>query len=114
MELIYKNDYGTCYSVEHGPSSKHNIQMVIGTVGVFMTGRDMDALLHVVRNSHEPCHCENCGGKRRNTILTTSPLIDFSLKVNEDVLLEIEDLIVGTNFMLNIEIELDKHSIKYN
>jgi len=114
MELIYENEYGRCYSVSHGPSIKHNIQMVIGTVGVFMTGKDMEALLLVVRNSHAPCNCENCGGKRRNKILTTSVLIDFCLKVDEHILPLIEDLIVGTNFMLNMGIELDKHRIKFS
>ncbi|PCH74700.1 MAG: hypothetical protein COB98_09955, partial [Flavobacteriaceae bacterium] len=68
----------------------------------------------VVRNSHEPCNCPNCGGKRRETIWTTSALVDFCLKVDESVLLQIEDLIVGTNFMLNMSVELEKHSIKCN
>ncbi|MBL4745806.1 MAG: hypothetical protein JKY08_05510 [Flavobacteriaceae bacterium] len=114
MELIYKNDYGTSYSVEYGPSEAHNIQLVIGTVGIFMTEKDLDVLLRVVRNSHTPCNCENCGGKRRNTIWSTSSLIDFCLKVDKKRLLLIEDLIVGTNFILNMSLELDKHSIKCN
>lgn len=114
MELIYKNEYGSCFSVEHGPSSKHNIQMIIGTVGIFMTERDMDSLLRVVRNSHEPCNCERCGGKPRNTIWTTSTLIDFCLKIDKNILFLIEDLIVGTNFILNIELELDKHRITFS
>ncbi len=114
MELIYKNDYGTFYGVADGPTSKHKLQMVIGTVGIFMTERDVNSLLRVVRNSHEPCNCESCGGKRRNTIWTTSTLIDFCLKVDESVLLLIEDLIVGTQFILNMGVELDKHRIKCN
>lgn len=112
MELIYKNDYGTCYRVYNAPNPNCKFQMVIDTVGIFMSESDISNLLGIIRSSYEPCNCEECGGKRHNKIWTTSPLIDTCLKVDDDILELMEDLILGTQFILNMNATLEKNSIK--
>ncbi len=112
MELIYKNKFGACYKVHNASIPNCKLQMVVDTVGIFMSERDFEYLLNIVRNLHEPCNCKECEGKQCNKIWMTSPLIDICIKVNDDILELIEDLILGTQFMLNMDATLEKHRIK--
>ncbi|PIF00182.1 MAG: hypothetical protein CR994_06870 [Maribacter sp.] len=112
MELIYKNDYGACYKIDNALNPTCKIQMVIDTVGIFLSEREMGYLLEIVRNSNQPCNCEECKGKRCNKIWTTSPWVDVSLKVDDDILELMEDLILGTQFMINMDATLEKNRIK--
>ncbi|MEE9363834.1 MAG: hypothetical protein V3U92_14630 [Cellulophaga sp.] len=91
---------------------KYKFQIVVETVGIFLSERDMTYLLEVVRCSNTPCSCEECGGKRCKKIWTTTPMIDVCMKVDEDILGLIEDLILGTQFMLSMDATLEKHRIK--
>jgi hypothetical protein len=111
MELIYKNTYGACYKVSNAINPNCNFQMVISTVGIFMSENDIVRFLDIVRSSHEPCNCEECAGKRCNKIWTTNPLIDICLKVDDEILALMEDLISGTLFMLNIDDVLEEYRI---
>lgn len=108
MELIYKNDYGATYKIEKRPNSMCEMQLVVDTVGLFMSRDDLTHLLKMVRRSHERCDCYECGGKPCNKIWCTSPFIDICLKVDEPILNKMEDLIRGTQFILNIDDTLDE------
>lgn len=112
MELIYKNKYAACYKIYNAPNPDCKIQMVVDSIGIFLSESDMAYLLEIVRNSHEPCHCGECKGGRCNKIWTTGPWVDICLKVDDDILELMEDLILGTQFILNMDATLEKHSIK--
>ena len=112
MELIYENKYGKSYKVTNHSNPNCTLQVVIGTVGIFMTELEMADLLRIVRSSHEPCFCESCDGEQCNKIWTTSELIDTVIKVNEATLVLLEDLIVGTQFILNMNETLGEYIIK--
>ena len=86
--------------------------MILGIVGVFMSTKELANLLDIVRNADQPCNCEQCNGKQCNKIWTTTPLIDICLKVDNDILEELEDLIVGTQFILNMDATFKKNRIK--
>lgn len=112
MELIYKNTYGACYRIYQAPNPNCKVQMVVDTVGIFMSENDIAYLLDIVRSSHKPCNCSECNGERCNKIWTTNSLIDICLKVDDDILDLMEDLILGTQFMLKMEDTLKKQNIK--
>ncbi|QXP65035.1 MULTISPECIES: hypothetical protein [unclassified Polaribacter] len=112
MELIYKNKYGASYKVNKYPNQNYEMQIVIGSVGVFMAENELDNLLDVVRGSHVPCNCDSCKGERCNKIWTTSELVDTCIKVDDTILGLLEDLILGTQFILNIDDILDEYRIK--
>ncbi|PID69494.1 MAG: hypothetical protein CR989_01365 [Flavobacteriales bacterium] len=112
MELIYRNDYGAFYSIHNPPNPNCKLQMVVDTNGIFLSERDMAYLLKIVRDAHKPCNCKECKGKRCKRIWTTSPLVDICLKVDDNILELIEDLILGTQFMLNMDATLEKYKIK--
>ncbi|GAB5475243.1 MAG: hypothetical protein Mars2KO_33420 [Maribacter sp.] len=111
MELIYKNDYGAVFHVNNSPNPACEMQLVIDTVGLFMSRADLDHLLAIVIKSHEPCYCEECGGQC-NKIWCANPLIDICLKVDEAILRQMEDLIRGTQFMLNMDSTLQQYRLK--
>lgn len=52
MELIYKNDYGAVFHVNNSPNPACEMQLVIDTVGLFMSRADLDHLLAIVIKSH--------------------------------------------------------------
>ena len=112
MELIYKNDYGATYKIENSLNSNCEMQLIVDTVGLFMSRDDLNHLLNIVRESHGPCTCEECGGKQCNKIWCTNPLIDICLKVDEPILNKMEDLIKGTQFILNMDDTLDEYRLK--
>lgn len=112
MELIYRNNYGAFYNIRNATNLNCKLQMVVDTVGIFLSESDIAYLLKIVRDSHEPCSCAECKGKRCNKIWTTGPFIDICLKVDDDILEQMEDLILGTQFILNMDATLEKHRIK--
>lgn len=112
MELIYKNDYGATYKILNSVNLACEMQLVVDTVGLFMSREDLTHLLKIVRRSHEPCTCVDCGGNQCNKIWCTNPLIDICLKVDEPILKKMEDLIKGTQFMLDMDDTLDEYRLK--
>lgn len=112
MELLYKNEYGACYRMFDAPNPVCQYQLVVDTVGLFMSDTDMVYLLKIVRGSHKTCPCEDCKGEACNKIWCTNPLIDICLKVDEPVLNELEDLIQGARFMMHMDATLDKEGVR--
>lgn len=112
MELIYKNDYGATYKLVNSPNPNCEMQLIVDTVGLFMSRDDLNHLLKIVRKSHEPCTCHECGGNQCNKIWCKNPLIDICLKVDEPILEKIEDLIRGTQFILNIDDTLEEYRLQ--
>ncbi len=114
MELIYKNEYGATYKVLNSVNPSCEMQLIVDTVGLFMSRSDLDHLLGIVHRSHEPCQCNDCGGDRCNKIWCTNPLIDICLKVDDAILELLADLIKGTQFMLDMEATLGEHKLRPN
>ncbi|NJB72700.1 hypothetical protein GGR42_003191 [Saonia flava] len=112
MTLLYQNKYGAAYMLNNAPNPNCKIQLIIDTIGLFMCKEDLQNLLGIVQRSYEPCYCNDCGGKACNKIWCANPLVDICLKVNEPTLDLLEDLIKGTQFMLNIDETLDEHRLR--
>ncbi|WP_339713717.1 hypothetical protein [uncultured Kriegella sp.] len=112
MELIYKNEYGACFRIYNAPNPICTIQLVVDTIGIFMSEADLEHLLTMVRESDTPCQCRDCGGEKCNKIWCATPLVDICLKVNDKILEQMEDLIMGTRFLLEIDSTLEQHKIK--
>ncbi|QLG46292.1 hypothetical protein [Costertonia aggregata] len=112
MQLIYKNDYGAVYRIFNSPNPDCEMQLVVDTVGLFMSRADLEHLLVIVRKSYEPCSCVECDGNPCEKIWSTNPLIDICLKVDRSILTMIEDLIKGTQFMINIDTTLEKYRLR--
>ncbi len=111
MELIYRNGYGATYKILNSPNPDCEMQLIVDAVGLFMSKDDLSHLLSIVKNSNQPCFCEDCGG-RCNKIWCSNPLIDICLKVDEPILEMMIDLIKGTQFILNMDATLDKFKMK--
>lgn len=110
MDLIYKNEYGATYHVKNSQNPECEIQLVVDTVGLFMSRADLVYLLGIVQKSHGPCGCSECGGKC-DKIWCKNPLVDICLKVDEPILHRMEDLIKGTQFTLNMDATLKKNRV---
>ncbi|UJH66453.1 hypothetical protein [Allomuricauda sp. SCSIO 65647] len=111
MELIYENSYGASYKIENAPNPTCKLQMVIDTIGIFMSETDLAHLLEIVRDSGKPCFCEECKGQKCSKIWCNGPFHDMCLKMDESNQAQLEDLILGTQFILNMDQTLEKYSI---
>ena len=111
MELIYKNNYGACYKIVEAPNRLCKIQLVVDSIGIFMSEADLEHLLEIVRQADEPCFCPECNGAPSKKIWSTGPYHDICLKVDDGQREEMEDLIVGTQFVLNIDDTLSQYRI---
>ena len=110
MEVIYKNNQGAVYSVSHSPNPDCTLQVIVDTVGIFMSREDIEHLLRTVQKSYEPCHCPECGGKR-DKIWCINPIVDVCLKVDKPILDGLEDLIKGTLFVLDMNDTLQQNEL---
>lgn len=111
MKLIYKNEYGCCFKVNDCASSMYQLQLVVDSVGMFMSMTDLNNLLRIVTKPGEVCNCEECQNSPYKKIWCSNPLVDICLKVDEVTLGQVEDLILGTKFMLEVETTLNENSI---
>lgn len=112
MELLYKNDYGSMFRMFNSPNSTCELQLIIGTVGFFMSQTDLANLLEIINKSDPSCTCEDCGGAQCNKIWCANQFIEVCLKVDEAILYKMKDLIKGTRFMFNIDATLQEHRLK--
>ncbi|MEL6917169.1 MAG: hypothetical protein AAFO99_05500, partial [Bacteroidota bacterium] len=110
MEIIYKNGYGAIYSIKNSPNPECTLQLVMETVGLFMSRADLEHLLKIAQKPFEPCHCEQCRGKI-DKIWSTNSIIDICLKVNKPILEGIEDLIKGALFNLDMDATLLQNNL---
>lgn len=111
MELIYGNNYGAFYKVFDAPNVDCTLQLVVDTVGIFMSESDLPHFLAIIQDSDKPCMCATCKGGKCNKIWCTNPLVDVCLKVDDAVLAEMEDLVKGTQFVLGMDETLKKYRI---
>ncbi|MEX0274249.1 MAG: hypothetical protein AB3N16_07725 [Flavobacteriaceae bacterium] len=111
MELIYGNKYGACYKVKGAPNPICTLQMIIDSIGIFMSEQDLAHLLDIVRDADRPCFCKECDGSRCGKIWCAGPMHDLCLKLDEDKLAELEDLIMGTRFILGMDQTLERYRI---
>ena len=112
MELIYGNNYGAIYKVFEAPNVECKLQLIVDTVGIYMSENDLSNFLAIIQDSDKPCNCDNCNGGKCNKIWCTNPLVDICLKVNDEILAEMEDLVKGTQFVLNMDETLKQYRIK--
>ncbi|MFD0796966.1 hypothetical protein ACFQZJ_05810 [Maribacter chungangensis] len=111
MELIYRNDYAAVYRVQNSPHEDCDMQLVVDTVGLFVSRGDLEHLMGIVQRSDEPCTCADCGGNACNKIWCSNPLIDICLKVDKTILALLEDVIKGTQFTLDLDATLAKYRL---
>ncbi|MCB9426385.1 MAG: hypothetical protein H6584_05080 [Flavobacteriales bacterium] len=113
MNLIYKNNYGSSYKVDSTVTKnpERNIQVYIGTIGIYMTQKELSDLYTIIKNAVKMCDCSHCKGQPCNRIWTSHPLIDICLKIDENTLDELEDLISWTKFLMNFESNLEENNI---
>lgn len=111
MELIYGNNYGAFYKVFEAPNQECRLQLIVDTVGIFMAEKDLSHFLGIIQDSDQPCQCATCNGGKCNKIWCSNPLVDICLKVSEPILAEMEDLVKGTQFLLNMDETLKKYRI---
>ena len=112
MKLIYKNGYGACYRVYDAPNPDCILQLVVETVGIFMSRKDLGHLLSIVREPPGPCDCPECEGGECGKIWYRGHLLDFYLKMDDMALELMEDLIEGTLFILDMDRTLEQYRIK--
>jgi hypothetical protein len=113
MEEIYQNDYGVSYRNFDKTNKENGVQIIIDRVGLYLSLKELEHLKKIVQNkSHgDPCMCSECQGQVSNKIWCTNPLIDICLKFNQDNIEKIEDLIIGTQFILNMDKTLKKYAL---
>ena len=113
MEEIYRNDYGASYKNFGDKNQENGVQLIIDRVGLYLSMKELENLKKIVHNKTEgePCMCSECQGKVSNKIWCTNPLIDICLKFDDQNIEKIKDLIIGTQFILNMGKTLKKYAL---
>ena len=112
MDIVYENAYGSIYRASESPCAHCNYQLVVNTVGVYMSKSDLSYLLQVVTNRDIPAHANSRYDYDR--IWCKNPLIDIHLKVEGQNHNRLIDLLKGALFNIEIEILLKANKININ
>ena len=66
MELVYRNDYGASFRVKNIPNTRCTLQLVVDSIGLFMTEDDMENLLKWYNNLGKLVTAQNAGANIAN------------------------------------------------
>ena len=101
---IYHNDFGIAFQWKSNATKRDKIQLVFRNMGFYLTAKEIRQFHENVfdaRNSKGCSCCErDCNTK---SILLKTPSTKVDLAVNEKELMEVEDLIKGTLFQLDLD-----------
>lgn len=116
MKEIYKNDYSVSYLISNHTNKKYTLQLVINNLGIFMSLEEMDALLKIVKASYgaleNKCNCEKCKENALSSLWKVNSFFEVRLNIDFNILSLLEELIEGTQFILNLDSILEEHRIK--
>jgi len=112
MELVYQNNYGATFKVKNVPNPLCSLQMVVDSIGLFMTEDDLDNLLRMVQESGQPCQCPDCQGEQCQRLWCSSKHYEFGLTLSKENKEELVDLIKGTQFLLHMDETLKQYRLK--
>lgn len=114
MELVYQNGYGATFKVSNLPNPKCSIQLVVDSIGLFMSESDLSELLEIIKESKDPCYCDECKGEKCRKLWCSSPNYDFGLILDKENSSGLEDLIKGTQFLLHMNETLEEFRLRPN
>ncbi|MEN1785231.1 MAG: hypothetical protein AAGF77_08845 [Bacteroidota bacterium] len=102
MEIVYNNEYGAICAVKNSPNHECTLQLVIESVGLFMSRTDLEYFLTTVQKPFEPCQCPQCQGKI-DKIWCRNPIMDLCIKFNGSISKGIAELVEGALFVLDMQ-----------
>lgn len=102
MKIIFRNSYGAIGHVNYSFNPECKLQLIIDTIGIYMSLTDLKYLLSVVEKTRVSCTCKDCGNEL-DRIICKNSRIDLRLKINRVRLQLLEELIKETLFILEIE-----------
>ena len=111
MKLIYQNNYGATFEIKNAPNPQCKLQLIVDSIGLFMTEADLENLLQLVEQSDQPCHCPECSGEQCKKLWCLSPFYEFGLTIDKENKSELLDLIKGTKFLLSMDETLNQYRI---
>ncbi|ULC59635.1 hypothetical protein MBM09_01355 [Flaviramulus sp. BrNp1-15] len=103
---IYHNNIGIAFKWKYTSLKQaHNkIQIVFRNMGFYLTIKEIKQFYKKVNDAKDPLHCSCCNNdpESRNILLKT-PSEKVDIAVNQKELFEVEDLIKGTLFQLDLD-----------
>lgn len=110
MNIIFRNPYGAVCYVKDSLNPECRLQLIVDTIGVFMSIADLEYLLSVVINTRKSNSCKDCGDAF-DKISCKNELIDLHFKVDNGRLKLFEELIKGTLFNIKMDDTLEANKI---
>ncbi|SFZ90327.1 hypothetical protein SAMN05428642_101870 [Flaviramulus basaltis] len=103
---IYHNSIGIAFQWKYTTSkqSRNKIQIVFRNMGFFLTLKEIKQFYKNVFEAKETKQCTCCNNDTETrSILVKTPSEKVDIAVNKKELMEVEDLIRGTLFQLNLD-----------
>ncbi len=101
---IYHNDFGIAFQWKSDITKQDKIQLVFRNMGFYLSTKEIKQFRQNVYDakSAKGCSCceRDCDTK---SILLKTPSTKVDLAVNNKELIEVEDLITGTLFQLDLD-----------
>jgi hypothetical protein len=100
---IYHNDFGIAFQWKYASAKQGKIQVVFRNMGFYLTLGEIKQFQKHIIEAQQPKNCScckaDCNGR---SILLKTPSSKIDLAVNTKELTEVDDLIKGTLFQLDL------------
>ncbi|SHJ25781.1 hypothetical protein [Pseudozobellia thermophila] len=110
IDLIYNNSFGLAFQWKRDNGHNHNkVQLVFRDTGLFVTKEELLQFSKNIRRSIK--HYQMCGSCPKKetcrSILVESPVPQITFAMNTEELGNVQDLVEGTLFQLNLDNYID-------
>lgn len=101
---IYHNDFGIAFQWKSNVTKQEKIQLVFRNMGFYLTFKEIRQFHKNIFDAQNSKGCSCCEREcETKSILLKTPSNKVDLAVNEKELMEVEDLIKGTLFQLDLD-----------
>lgn len=106
MHLLYHNKFGVAFQWKRNSAKDlMKIQLVFRDTGLKVSKKELTLFLENIKHTKDSCsHCSECSQKESyKALLVDSPAPQVSFAMNMKELDDVQDLVEGTLFQLNLD-----------
>ncbi|MCB4799115.1 hypothetical protein [Neotamlana laminarinivorans] len=115
LDPVYRNAIGATYLIKDNPNktgySSEKIQLFLGEVSIILTYEEVANLIPTIDSAKKGCACKNCKCEIPKQIKANTNYVKFIFKSSEKNILDLEDLVKGTLFELEMASVLSFNNI---
>lgn len=112
IENIYHNNLGSSYHIINGHSDETHLALEINQISFFVNEKELKEFITStikIIGYHKDCTCSK--ELKNKMVIYQSKQTEIRMKLSYNQLLELKDLLKGTDFKLSMDVILNKYKL---